>query len=50
MSNEKRMQSLSDDLTKTKKPGDIQLDDEDLQQVSGGGVDGEAKDKDHKSA
>jgi len=37
MSDEKPMESTSaDDLIKAKKPGDVQLSEEDLQDVSGG--------------
>jgi bacteriocin-like protein len=39
MSDEKNIDSKNpsaDDLTKTKKPGDIQLSEEELKQVSGG--------------
>ena len=42
----------ADDLTKTKKPGDIQLNEEQLRRVSGGidGLKGESQDDKHKDA
>jgi hypothetical protein len=44
--------SSADDLTKSKKPGDIQLKEKDLEQVSGGlkiDIDAEAADYKYKS-
>jgi bacteriocin-like protein len=39
MSDDKPIESASaDELAKTKKPGDVQLNEEELKQVSGGGA------------
>jgi len=52
MSDEKTVNS-ADDLTKTTKPSDIQLSEEELGKVAGGGFDGvpgEALDSKHKDS
>jgi len=39
----------ADELAKTKKPGDVQLTEEELSKASGGEIQGESEDKDHKN-
>ena len=57
--NESEKNASPDELAKTKKPGDVQLNEEELGKVSGGaveiflkldGIDGESQDTKHKAS